>query len=80
MGEKERGYYQNDDEEEEIAIRTPSRRRGGLPSKTPLRRKEKHQASRDFLVDADGRDVPGAAGLLPGLATMFQPCVDWLFL
>lgn len=40
------------------------------PSKTPLRRKEKH-------VDVDGDDL-GPAGLLPGLGTMFQPAVDWL--
>lgn len=41
------------------------------PAKTPLRRKEKH-ASRDT------EDEPGAAGLLPGLGTMFQPALDWL--
>ena len=40
------------------------------PAKTPLRRKEKHGA-----IDED--DL-GAAGLLPGLRTMFQPAVDWL--
>ncbi|KAK4895603.1 hypothetical protein LTR27_006386 [Elasticomyces elasticus] len=48
---------------------TPVRR----PAKTPLRRKEKH-AKRDSEVDED----LGAAGLLPGLGTMFQPALDWL--
>ncbi|KAK3713945.1 hypothetical protein LTR37_008195 [Vermiconidia calcicola] len=42
------------------------------PSKTPLRRKEKHASA------PDGYDSPGPAGLLPGLGTMFQPAVDWL--
>ena len=41
-----------------------------LPYKTPLRRKEKHGAVK--------KDDAGAAGLLPGLGTMFQPAVDWL--
>ncbi|KAK3109638.1 hypothetical protein LTR53_016892 [Teratosphaeriaceae sp. CCFEE 6253] len=45
------------------------------PAKTPLRRKEKH-AKRVKGLD-EGEDV-GAAGLLPGLGTMFQPAVDWL--
>ena len=45
---------------------TPKRR----PAKTPLHRREKHGA-------VDGSDV-GAAGLLPGLGTMFQPSIDWL--
>ncbi|KAK3066195.1 hypothetical protein LTR53_017552, partial [Teratosphaeriaceae sp. CCFEE 6253] len=45
------------------------------PAKTPLRRKEKH-AKRAKDLDED-EDV-GAAGLLPGLGTMFQPAVDWL--
>ena len=45
------------------------------PSKTPLRRKEKHAGRRD--LDAESEHV-GAAGLLPGLGTMFQPAVDWL--
>ncbi|KAK3635517.1 hypothetical protein LTR56_014684 [Elasticomyces elasticus] len=48
---------------------TPVRR----PAKTPLRRKEKH-AKGDSEVDED----LGAAGLLPGLGTMFQPALDWL--
>ncbi|KAF2484669.1 origin recognition complex subunit 6-domain-containing protein [Neohortaea acidophila] len=43
------------------------------PTKTPLRRKEKH-AKRD---PADIEEV-GASGLLPGLGTMFQPALDWL--
>lgn len=47
---------------------TPKKR----PGKTPLRRKEKHP------VDGLDEDDPGAAGLLPGLGTMFQPAVDWL--
>lgn len=47
-----------------------------LPSKshakkTPLRRKEKH-------YDTEDDDYTGAAGLLPGLGTMFQPAFDWL--
>ena len=41
--------------------------RGVSTAKTPLRRREKR-----------GEDVVGAAGLLPGLGTMFQPAVDWL--
>ena len=40
------------------------------PAKTPLRRKEKRGSG--------GDDGVGAAGLLPGLGTMFQPAVDWL--
>lgn len=40
------------------------------PTKTPLRRKEKH-------VHGDEDDL-GPAGLLSGLGTMFQPAVDWL--
>lgn len=47
---------------------TPRRR----PAKTPLRRKEKHESRK---ID---EDEFGAAGLLPGLGTMFQPAVDWL--
>jgi origin recognition complex subunit 6 len=47
------------------------------PAKTPLRRSEKHGAANRRFLD-DGREDPGAAGLLPGLATMFQPAVDWL--
>ncbi|KAK5134828.1 hypothetical protein LTR08_006060 [Meristemomyces frigidus] len=42
------------------------------PSKTPLRRKEKHAKFDDGLEDV------AAAGLLPGLGTMFQPAIDWL--
>jgi origin recognition complex subunit 6 len=40
-------------------------------AKTPLRRKEKHSASSD-------QDFQSAAGLKPGLGTMFQDAVDWL--
>lgn len=47
---------------------TPHKR----PSKTPLRRKEKH-AQRPL-----DEDDHGPAGLLPGLGTMFQPAIDWL--
>ena len=47
---------------------TPTQR----PSKTPLRRKEKHADFDDGLADLE------AAGLLPGLGTMFQPAIDWL--
>ncbi|KAK4570005.1 hypothetical protein LTR86_002975 [Recurvomyces mirabilis] len=57
-----------EEEEEDDNVLTPVKR----PSKTPLRRKEKH-ASRP-----DGPEDVGAAGLLPGLGTMFQPAVDWL--
>lgn len=46
---------------------TPAKR----PAKTPLRRNEKH------LKQKDG-EAAGAAGLLPGLGTMFQPAIDWL--
>ncbi|KAK5112668.1 hypothetical protein LTR85_011179 [Meristemomyces frigidus] len=56
----------DDDDGEERA--TPVTR----PSKTPLRRKEKHAKFDDGLEDV------GAAGLLPGLGTMFQSAVDWL--
>lgn len=50
---------------------TPRRR----PAQTPLRRKEKHGGKRpDRLL---GEEV-GAAGLFPGLGTMFQPAIDWL--
>ncbi|KAK4539795.1 hypothetical protein LTR36_010329 [Oleoguttula mirabilis] len=55
----------NDEEDEDAP---PVKR----PAKTPLRRKEKH-AKFD-----DGWEDLGAAGLLPGLGTMFQPAVDWL--
>lgn len=57
------------DEEEDNDIRTSK----SQPAITPLRRKEKH-AQRKV---EDGEE-PGAAGLLPGLGTMFQPAVDWL--
>lgn len=57
----------NDDDGEHQA--TPVKR----PSKTPLRRKEKHAKFAD-----DGWEDVGAAGLLAGLGTMFQPAIDWL--
>lgn len=45
-------------------------------TKTPLRRKEKHgRKAGDWTV---GEEDTGAAGLLPGLGTMFQAAVDWL--
>ena len=58
-----------DDKEEDIADEplTPRKRPA---AKTPLRRKEKHGNIED--------DDMGAAGLLPGLGTMFQPAIDWL--
>ena len=61
----------NDDltEEEGDEATMPAKK----PSKTPLRRKEKH-AKR---LSNDEDDV-GPAGLLPGLGTMFQPAIDWL--
>lgn len=49
---------------------TPKKR----PYKTPLRRKEKHGGK----AADDLEDDVGAAGLLPGLGTMFQPAIDWL--
>lgn len=58
---------ENDEEDDEPL--TPAKR----PSKTPLRRKEKHARR-----NGDGLEDLGAAGLLPGLGTMFQPAVDWL--
>ncbi|KAK4961137.1 hypothetical protein LTR10_001627 [Elasticomyces elasticus] len=64
--EEDRGQEQDEDVDDEP---TPVRRL----AKTPLRRKEKH-AKRDGEVDED----LGAAGLLPGLGTMFQPALDWL--
>ena len=54
----------NEDDEDNITAAAK------LPAKTPLRRKEKHGT-------ADVDEI-GAAGLLPGLGTMFQPAVDWL--
>lgn len=63
-------------EEDEGPV-TPRRKRF---AKTPLRRKEKHGGKR---ADGDGGlvgqgEVVGAAGLFPGLGTMFQPAIDWL--
>lgn len=55
--------------DENNGLVTPRRQ----PAKTPLRRREKH--SQRKIGD---EDVYGAAGLLPGLGTMFQPAVDWL--
>lgn len=46
------------------------------PSKTPLRRKEKRGGK--AAAAALDQEEEGAAGLLPGLGTMFQTSVDWL--
>ncbi|PPJ52969.1 hypothetical protein CBER1_11475 [Cercospora berteroae] len=61
-----------EDEDEEAV--TPRKR----PTKTPLRRKEKHGGKAALPVDGFVEDDLGAAGLLPGLGTMFQPAIDWL--
>lgn len=53
---------ESEDDEESTVVKRPA--------KTPLRRKEKHGRSE--------KDDLGAAGLLPGLGTMFQPAIDWL--
>ena len=58
-----------EDENEDDMV-TPRKR----PYKTPLRRKEKHSGK----LAIDEEDEVGPAGLLPGLATMFQPAIDWL--
>ncbi|KAF2160690.1 hypothetical protein M409DRAFT_70233 [Zasmidium cellare ATCC 36951] len=58
---------ENDDED----VLVTSKKR---PYKTPLQRKEKHGGKAAF----DLEDDVGAAGLLPGLGTMFQPTIDWL--
>lgn len=60
---------EEEEDEGEDEVVTPAKKN---TSKTPLRRKEKH-AKRPL----DDEDV-GAAGLLPGLGTMFQPAIDWL--
>ena len=62
---------ENDDDQDDDNPATPPKR----PAKTPLRRKEKH-ARRPGL--AEDEEATSAAGLLPGLGTMFQPAVDWL--
>ncbi|KXS99378.1 hypothetical protein AC578_8996 [Pseudocercospora eumusae] len=59
------------DEEEEEETPKKSKR----PSKTPLRRKEKHGGKE--AMDIGGGRI-NAAGLEYGLHTMFQPAVDWL--
>ncbi|TKA47399.1 hypothetical protein B0A55_13045, partial [Friedmanniomyces simplex] len=68
-GDREDEVNAGEDEEDDDEP-TPVKR----PAKTPLRRKEKH-AKRDGGLE---EEAPGAAGLLPGLGTMFQPAVDWL--
>ncbi|KAF2208680.1 hypothetical protein CERZMDRAFT_114413 [Cercospora zeae-maydis SCOH1-5] len=62
-----------DEDEGEEAV-TPRKR----PTKTPLRRKEKHGGKAALPVDGLSEDDVGAAGILPGLGTMFQPAIDWL--
>ncbi|KAH9827845.1 Origin recognition complex subunit 6 (ORC6) [Teratosphaeria destructans] len=47
------------------------------PSKTPLRRQEKH-ARRRYGSAKPGEDEVGPSGLQVGLGTMFQNAVDWL--
>ncbi|KAK0250244.1 hypothetical protein LTR48_001458 [Friedmanniomyces endolithicus] len=64
--EAENGMEEDDDDQP-----TPVKR----PAKTPLRRKEKHAKRNDGFA---GEEDVGAAGLLPGLGTMFQPAVNWL--
>lgn len=50
-----------------------------MTDKTPLRRKEKHAARPAARYEAEQEeDEHAAAGLKPGLATMFQDAVDWL--
>jgi origin recognition complex subunit 6 len=65
------GEIDEDDEGEEMGPVTPRKR----PAPTPLRRKEKRGGKR---ADDGWEDEVGAAGLLPGLGTMFQPAIDWL--
>ncbi|KXT10149.1 hypothetical protein AC579_9744 [Pseudocercospora musae] len=62
-----------DEEEDGEEEETP--RKSKRPSKTPLRRKEKHGGK--GAMDIDGGRF-NAAGLQNGLGTMFQPAVDWL--
>ncbi|WPG97828.1 origin recognition complex subunit 6-domain-containing protein [Acrodontium crateriforme] len=74
-------WYSNVPKKEELDAANESSKdtqtdlRDVIPSarsaKTPLRRNEKH-------AKTDDPDGLGAAGLLPGLGTMFQPAVDWL--
>ena len=63
-----------DMEDEDEGPVTPRKR----PSKTPLRRKEKHGGKAALAFEGLFEDDLGAAGLLPGLGTMFQPAIDWL--
>jgi origin recognition complex subunit 6 len=50
----------------------PGAKRAG---KTPVRNAKTPLREKRVRVDGDG---VGAAGLMPGLGTMFQPAVDWL--
>ncbi|KAI5365014.1 Putative origin recognition complex, subunit 6 [Septoria linicola] len=68
-----------EDDEVDVAMEdegpiTPRKR----PGKTPLRRKEKHGGKAALAADGLEEDDLGAAGLLAGLGTMFQPAIDWL--
>jgi origin recognition complex subunit 6 len=69
----------DDDDDEDVEMEdeghvTPRKR----PAKTPLRRKEKHGGKAALAAEGLLEDDLGAAGLLPGLGTMFQPAIDWL--
>ena len=70
LGSADENPATEDENEDDEARLTPAKR----PAKTPLRRKEKHGKR---ILEEDSDDV-GAAGLLPGLGTMFQPAIDWL--
>lgn len=60
-----------DDGNDEDEVITRSSGNGKSQAKTPLRRKEKHANRPEDESDS-------AAGLKPGLGTMFQDAVDWL--
>ena len=62
----------NEGEDQDESARGGVSRRTGRLAKTPLRRKEKHGA-RGYEGDEES-----AAGLQPGLGTMFQDAIDWL--
>lgn len=66
----EQGDDMNDVEDDIVKLR---RRRG-----QSTQQQAQGTPSRRAMGDNDGEDRVGAAGLLPGLATMFQPSIDWL--
>lgn len=68
--EEEAEIDDNEEDDSDDVLVSPKKR----PYKTPLRRKEKRGGK--GLLDLE--DDVGAAGLLPGLGTMFQPSLDWL--